>query len=178
MNPNNSYSCQKPKCQESRMSCLKSRNVVGPLLCLTAVSETHPQAQPTYLQTQDLNLLCDDLRQPYDFHESCEMSCHYKEQKSPATRSGAEKCAEKRPRNVSETPVTSSMRLWGTILEKAGKTLLPEKSADPAGVGVWECFYGNASKSQEQLHHMDKTGCCQDKPDSRAIDVLGNGFLT
>lgn len=84
MNPDNSFSSQKPKCQESRMPCLKSRSVVEPLLCLTAVSEMHPQAQPTYLQTRDLHPLCDDLRQPYDFHESCEMSCHYKEQKSPA----------------------------------------------------------------------------------------------
>lgn len=109
MNPDNSYSSQKLKCQESRMLCLKSRNVVEPLLCLTAVSETHPQAQPTYLQTRDPHLLCDDLRQPYDFHESCEMSCHYKEQKGPASRTRADKCTEKRPRNVSATSITSSM---------------------------------------------------------------------
>lgn len=36
------------------------------------------------------------------------------------------------------------------------------KSADPTGVGVWECFYGNASKhSQEQPHHTDETAAAR-----------------
>lgn len=46
---------------------------------------------------------------------------------------------------------------------KSWKDPASRKSAGPTGVGVWECFYGNANThSQEQPHHRDEIGCCQD----------------
>lgn len=40
---------------------------------------------------------------------------------------------------------------------KSWKDPASRKRADPAGIGVWECFYGNVSKHrQEQPHHMDE----------------------
>lgn len=41
---------------------------------------------------------------------------------------------------------------------KSWKDPASRKSADPAGIGLWECFYRNASKhSQEQPRHTDET---------------------
>lgn len=162
-NPDNTYSSQKLKCQKSRTTRFKRRNVVEPLLCLTAVPKTCPQTKPTYLQAKDLHPLCDDLGQPQDLPKSCETSCHYKEQKNPALGAGAEKCTnahatyQKRPSPLAHNRVRHHAR-------KCWKDPAARKTASPAGVGVWVCFYGNAKKhSQEQPHHADETNCCQGK---------------
>lgn len=181
MNPDNGYSSQKPKCKESRMSCiLFEKQKCGGTSALpdSCVRNAPPGSTHIFANSGSSSPLWwpqAAIWLPWVLWN--ELPLQRAEERSHMNRGW------EMHREMPEECTRNARSLQHVTVRhhatKSWKDPASRKSADPGGVGVWECFYGNASKhSQEQPHHTDRTGRCQDKPDSHAIDGLGNGFLT
>lgn len=174
MNPDNTFSSQ--KLVKSQGHCIWKAGM-EPLLCLTVVSEMHPQSQPHICK-----LPCDDLGQPWDFPKSLSFLWNL----AATTKSGNSfSAAQQHVLEVRNAQMLTQcirnashpqcMMAWG----KCWKDPALRTCADTAGVVAWVCFHGNGKKHSEELpHQVDETNCYQGKQDSHVADVLVNNFLT